>query len=122
MSSHYVRNDRLNASADDVAEPERSKSYCRDGNDQTDDSHSLVPACIGELEVLRIGACAIEDTADNAKDVDCCDDDAGCCNDGAYAMESVGVLERTYKHSHLCNESAETRKSEVGKTGNNVTG
>ena len=70
--------------------------------------------------MVLVGASAVEDLAHKTQDVDCGDYDARTGYDGPYAVECIGMLERTVEVSLFGNETAEARLTEVGKTGNDV--
>ena len=109
-----VLNHGMYASANHVADPERCKTECCNGEDETDDRETLVPSGIGELEMMLVGGHSIEDFADKSQDVDCGDDDGGASDNGHSGVESTCVLERAYKDGHFGNETRKTGKTEVG--------
>ena len=100
-----VLNDGMHASVNHVADPERCKTECCNGEDETDDRETLVPSGIGELEMMLVGGYSIEDFTDKSQDIDCGDDDGGASDDGHGGVERAGVLERSYKDGHFSNET-----------------
>ena len=115
-----VVHDGSYAGGDHVAHPKRSHTEGGNGQDEADDGEAFVPRGIGQLEVMLVGAGAVEYLSDYTQNVDGGDDDTAACGDGEHAVERIGILEGTYEDGHLSNETRETGQTEVGQTGQNV--
>ena len=100
-----VLNHGMHASANHVANPERCKTECCNGEDEADDRETLVPSGIGEFEMMLVGGHSIEDFTDKSQDVDRGDDDGGASDNGHSGVERASVLERSYKDGHFSNET-----------------
>ena len=58
--------DGVNTTTHQVADPERCKTECCNGEDETDDRETLVPSGIGEFEMMLVGGHSIEDFTDKS--------------------------------------------------------
>ena len=64
---------------------------------------------------------AEEQLANHAQDIYRRDNDRRTSHDREYAVEKIGVLERSYENSHLGYETAQTGESQRSQTGNYIT-
>ena len=71
--------------------------------------------------MMLVGTSTVENFSYKAQDIYGCDNDTRTSYNRQCPMEHIEILERTDKNSHFGNETAQSRKSEVGKTGNDVT-
>ncbi len=71
-----------------------------------------------ELEMILIGADTIHHLAHHSQDKHSGYHDTCGSKNCENAVECVGLLERTYENCHLGNETAESGKTKVSKTGN----
>ena len=69
---------------------------------------------------MLISTSAIENLANESKDIDCSDYDTGAGNNRPRTVEDIHMLECTVEDGHFGNETAESRKSEVSKSGNYI--
>ena len=69
---------------------------------------------------MLVSTSAIENLANEPKDIDCSDYDTGAGNNRPRTVEDIHMLECTVEDGHFGNETAESRKSEVSKSGNYI--
>ena len=108
------------AVADHVADPPRCHTQGSYADDEDNHGRALVPRGVCQLQVVLVGAGAIQDLAHQSQDVDSGDDDGGGGDDRPRAVEDIGVLEGTGEDGHLGHEAAQTGQAEVGQTGNHI--
>ena len=70
---------------------------------------------------MLIGTSTVKNFTDKAENIDSSNDDTCTSDDGPCAVEYIGMLKGTVENGHFGNETAESRQTEVGKTGDNVT-
>ena len=82
---------------DDLTCPKRSYTKTCYTENKAADSHTLIPRCIGKGLVMWVGNLAVQDFADNTKDVNRRHHNTGTSNDCSRAMEDVVIGKRTDK-------------------------
>ena len=63
---------------------------------------------------------AIKNLAHGTENVYGCYYNTGCGYNGTYSVESIVVLERTYKDGHFGHKSTQSRQTKVSQTGNDI--
>ena len=91
--------DGVNTTTHQVADPERCKTKTGNGEDQADHRETFVPSGIRELEVMLVGARAVENFSDETENIDGGDHDRRAGNDGHYRVERAGVSNDRRKSS-----------------------
>ena len=73
-----------------VAHPKGCQTETGNADDEADDGDALVPCGVGELQVMLVGAGAVEYLTYHTEDIDGGDDDAAAGGDG-HGHQSVVV-------------------------------
>ena len=103
-----------------IAYPEWCQSESGYSSDKADNSEAFVPCGICEFQMLGILASSVQNLSYHTEDIHCRNHNTHCSNHCTDTVEDVRVLERTYEYSHFGNEAAQSGKTEVGKTGNDI--
>ena len=70
---------------------------------------------------MLVGTGPVQNLTYQTQDIDCCNHDGGAGYNGQCAVEYIIVLERSDKDGHLGNKTAQSRQTEIGKAGNDIT-
>ena len=70
---------------------------------------------------MRIVDLLVENLTHHTQDIDSCHHDGTAGDDGASAMEGIGIGKRTHEDGHLCDEAREARQSEVSQTSDDIS-
>lgn len=104
-----------------IADPQRSKTEACNADNENNNGSAFIPGSISQRQMVLVGASSIQYLANQSEDIDCGNHDTGTGNDSPRAVENICMLESTVEDCHLGNETAESWKSEIGKSGNDIT-
>lgn len=99
---------RQYAVSNHAANPPRSHTQGGNAGYEDNDRCAFIPGSVAQSEVMLVSAGAIENLSYQSQDIDCCNHDGTACNDCPYAVERIGMLERTGEDGHFGNETAES--------------
>ena len=123
----YDVEDGTNGIGDHIRSPEGEQAKASHTEDEAAHGDTLIPCGVGEFEVMFVLHLSKEDFSHHTEDIDRRDDDRRTCDDSSHPAHHIDRPCRrlrskgTNEDCHLCDETGESRQTEVGKTGNDIT-